>query len=122
MATTVPGGRLIPLTSGQLISGQLPLGQRAVAGPCAATGARRPRKISPEAGRGIEMLGHAIEYLADEFTLDSMDRILRAEPGMHPRLQAIELLKARNREIYLSCPEAPTLQERLRGWVCGLKA
>jgi hypothetical protein len=74
----------------------------------------RRRRISREAGRAIEMLGHAIEYLADEFALDCM--MGRVEPyrGTHPRIAAIELLKARNREIFLSCPQAPSLADRLR--------
>jgi hypothetical protein len=77
----------------------------------------RGRQISPEAGRAIEMLGHAIEYLADEFALDCMDRRELLVAGNNPRVEAIELLKARNREVYFSCPEVPTLGERLRAWV-----
>jgi hypothetical protein len=30
---------------------------------------------------------------------------------------AIEMLKARNREIYLSCPERPSLGDRLMSWL-----
>ena len=84
MATTVPGGNLL----------SFPAVHSAIAQPRAAVGTSRLRKISPEAGRAIEMLGHAIEYLSDEFALDCMDRILGTEPGLHPRLRAIELLKA----------------------------
>jgi hypothetical protein len=112
MATTVPNGNLISLRSAR----------RAAIVPRATAGMRRSRYISPEAGRGIEMLGHAIEYLSDEFALDCMGRIFGTEPGMHPRLLAIEMLKARNREIYLSCPEVPTLKERLWGMFPGLRA
>jgi hypothetical protein len=81
------------------------------------------------------MLGHAIEYLADEFSLDCMrldgmdgaadaqaDSKLGARLGVHPRIQAIELLMARNREIYLSCPVAPTWAERLEMWLPWLRA
>ena len=82
---------------------------------------RRLRRISPQAGRAIEMLGHAIEYLADEHALDCMTRPERvmagAGRGAHPCIEAIELLKSRNREIYFSCPEIPTLGERLRSWL-----
>jgi len=85
--------------------------------PAEAVMLRRRRKISFEAGRGIEILGHAIQYLADEFALDCMERIPGAPSAAHPRLQAIDLLMARNREIYLSCPLAPTLVERLSLWL-----
>ncbi len=33
----------------------------------AAGGVRRRRRISPQAGHALEILGHAIEYLADEY-------------------------------------------------------
>ena len=64
------------------------------------------------------MLSHAIDYLADEFALECMTQpaIDSVNPriGLHPRLAAIEILKQRNREIYFSCPEIPTMGERLR--------
>lgn len=70
---------------------------------------RRRRSISPEAGRALEILGHAIEYLADEFahaggSLSTHDA----------RLEAMQLLMAVNRQVYLACPEVPTIGERLR--------
>jgi hypothetical protein len=77
----------------------------------------RRRQISREAGRAIEMLGHAIEYLADEFALDCMSGDARKHRGTHPQIAAIELLMARNREIYLSCPEIPSMGERLSSWL-----
>ena len=73
----------------------------------------RTRRITPEAGRAIEMLGHAIEYLADEFALECRSRDFMPA-GKHARVAAIELLMARNREIYFSCPTVPTLGEKLR--------
>ena len=109
MATSLPNSNLISLTEGSRAA--VPARTKAA-----------PRMLSPEAGRAVEMLGHAIEYLSDEFALNCMDRILGTEPGLHPRLRAIELLKARNREIYLSCPEAPTIKERLQGWFHRAKA
>ena len=113
MATSISSGSLISLTS---VS-------RAPVQPVSVKVVRRRRKLSPEAGHAIEMLGHAIEYLADEFALDCMpemgklDKLIGIEGGLHPRLQTIELLKSRNREIYLSCPEVPTLSERIRSWL-----
>jgi hypothetical protein len=70
---------------------------------------KRRRRISPQAGRALEILGHAIDYLLDEY--------LRV-PGMIDRrdgeLQAVELLMAKNREIYFACPIVPSLREQLR--------
>ena len=108
MASQATSDRLISLTCSQDVSIRLH----------AATSPWRPRKLSPEAGRGIEMLGHAIDYLSDELALDFMVGKMWNESGpgseLDPRLAAIELLKARNREIYFNCPEIPTLAERLR--------
>jgi len=91
-------------------SAQIPAARRAVA----VRQSCRPRRITPEAGRAIEMLGHAIEYLADEFALECRSREESVAVGKHPRITAIELLMTRNREIYFSCPTVPTLGERLR--------
>jgi len=71
------------------------------------TGLRR--RIAPEAGRALEKLGHAIEYLADEF--------VHAGGCLTPhdaRLDAMQILIAANREVYFSCPPLPGLKERLR--------
>ena len=101
-------------TSSNLISVVGP--GRAISQATAGNVVQRRRNLSPEAGRAIELLGHAIEYLADEIALDCLDPSMRAKSEMFPRLQAIEMLMARNRDIYLSCAEAPTLAERLRNW------
>ena len=104
MATSAAGGKLVSLPTSQGTSDRT----------IAATSFWRPRKISPETGRAIEMLGHAIEYLADEFALECMTRQEQVGPGMHPRVVAIEILKKCNRVVYLSCPEIPTLGDRIR--------
>ncbi len=54
------------------------------------------RRLSPEEGRAIEILGHAIEYLADEYCADAQPkgRLGNADP----RIEAIQMLKALNRE------------------------
>ena len=78
-----------------------------------STGAVRPaprRRIGAEAGRALEILGHAIEYLADEYVQDT-GSVFSANDG---RLLAIQILMAANREIYFSCPEIPSLMERIR--------
>jgi len=74
----------------------------------------RRRRVSPEAGRAIEMLGHAIEYLADEFSLECRTRGV-AEARKHGSVVAIELLMEKNREVYFSCPVQLTIFERMRG-------
>jgi hypothetical protein len=117
MATTVTGGNLTSLSGAG----------GAMVRPASSVSIRRRRLVPQEAGRAIEMLGHAIEYLADEFVLDCMDvanenrlagkcQVAEEHRGVPPQLQAIELLMARNREIYFSCPVAPTLVERLSLW------
>jgi hypothetical protein len=72
----------------------------------------RRRSISPAAGRALEILGHAIEYLSDEYVNDG-----GLFSSRDPRLEAIQLLMARNREIYFACPELPMVGERLRSWI-----
>lgn len=60
------------------------------------------RVTSVRAGRALETLGHAVEYLTDE----SVERInrganLQDEAGV---LDAIDLLKSVNRAVYQECP------------------
>jgi hypothetical protein len=69
----------------------------------------RRRRITPQAGHALEILGHAIEYLTDEYVHLGGD--------MSPRngqLEAVQLLMARNREVYYECPEVVTVGDRLR--------
>ena len=106
MATMAQTGTMIS----DPISDQTPSLLRAIA----AQQFYKPRRITPEAGRAIEMLGHAIEYLADEFALECRSRENQVGSGKHPQIVAIELLMTRNREIYFSCPTAATFGERLR--------
>ena len=68
----------------------------------------RRHNLTPEAGRALEILGHAIDYLADELVQEGGS--IFEDSG---RLQAIQLLMARNREIYFACPVVPTLGDRL---------
>ena len=70
------------------------------------------RRLSPEAGRAMEKLGHAIEYLSDEFVNGA------GKGNRHDdRLEAIEILMALNRQIYLESPEFVTLGQRLNTWL-----
>jgi len=68
------------------------------------------RRITPEAGRGLEKLGHALEYLTDEFVHDGCR--FSEDYG---KVQAIQLLAALNRQIYFACRVEPTLRERVQG-------
>jgi hypothetical protein len=77
----------------------------------AALPARR-RRIDRESGRALEILGHAIEYLADENALAGNTMLAGGAT-----VTAIELLMAANRKIYLECPVVPSLGERCRAFV-----
>jgi hypothetical protein len=67
------------------------------------------RRITPQAGRALEILGHAIEYLTDEFVHQGL------EPSAgEAQLQAVQMLMALNRQIYFECPEVPTWGDRCR--------
>jgi hypothetical protein len=79
--------------------------------PVRATGlgVSRRRRISPEAGHALEILGHAIEYLTDEFVHTGGS--FSARDG---QVEAVQLLMAVNRQIYFACPEVPSLGERWR--------
>jgi hypothetical protein len=70
---------------------------------------KRPRRISPEAGHALEILGHAIEYLSDELVHNGGELT-----GRNSQVQAVQLLMALNREVYFSCPEVPSLRDRFR--------
>ena len=69
----------------------------------------RHRSINPQAGQALVVLGHAIEYLADEFVNEGTSFSANNE-----QLEAIQLLMALNRKVYFECPELPSLGERFR--------
>ena len=70
------------------------------------------RHITQQAGRALEILGHSIEYLTDEFVAQGCS--LSADKG---QLDAVHLLMALNRQVYFECPEVPSLAERLRAFL-----
>jgi hypothetical protein len=76
----------------------------------------RRRRITPEAGHALEILGHAIEYLTDEFVHDG-----GSFSANDHRIQAVQLLMALNRQVYFECPEVPSLGERFFS-ILGLNA
>jgi hypothetical protein len=67
------------------------------------------RRITPQAGYALDKLGHAIEYLTDEYV--QMGGPCYAN---NAQLEAVQLLMALNREVYFECPEVPSLRERCR--------
>jgi hypothetical protein len=75
------------------------------------------RRIAPQTGRALEILGHAIEYLSDEFT--HAGGSLSAH---NAQLEAVQLLMAVNRQIYFACPEVPSMGERWRAMLHGRAA
>jgi hypothetical protein len=88
----------------------VPASARAVS--ASSVGLKRRRRITPQAGRALEILGHAIEYLTDEFVhrggLFSFS---------NEQLEAVQLLMALNRQIYFECPEVPTFGERCQAFL-----
>lgn len=88
-----------------------------VSAPLKGQSRSRQRRVSPQAGRALEILGHAIEYLTDEFV--QAGGSLSAQDA---QVQTIQLLMATNREIYFSCPESRTFGDRFRALMRGQKA
>ena len=82
-----------------------------------AASRERTRRITPEAGRGLELLGHAIEYLTDEY-VNEAKKLDHADP----QVAAIRLLMDLNRQIYYDCPAVPTFGERIRDFLRGAGA
>jgi len=69
----------------------------------------RRRRITPQAGRALDILAHAIEYLTSEFVHED-----RSFSARNDQLQAVQMLMALNRQVYFECPEIPTFGERCR--------
>lgn len=80
---------------------KLPGSESAVAAPLAY----QRRRISHPTARALEKLAHAIEYLTSEFLHQDAARL-------DGRLEAIELLRDLNRDLYFTCPQPPTLRHR----------
>jgi hypothetical protein len=85
------------------------LPQTAPPSPVRGRGVVRRRRISPEAGRALEILGHAIEYLTDEFVYAG-----GSFSAQDPQVEAVQLLMGLNRKIYFECPEVPSIGDRFR--------
>ena len=72
------------------------------------SGAICRRRISPQAGRALVTLGHAIEYLTDELVHEG-----GSFSSHRSELQAVQMLMAVNRKNYFECPEVPPLGKRI---------
>ncbi len=75
------------------------------------------RALSPVEGRALEILGHAIEYLADEYAVDATPK--GPLGSADPRVEAIQMLKALNRAVYYSGAEVQPAFRRIKRWVLG---
>jgi hypothetical protein len=72
--------------------------------PAVPVRANRRRRISPQAGHALGILGRALEHLTDEFVHSGASFSSR-----NPQLEAVQLLMARNLQVYFECPEIPSL-------------
>jgi hypothetical protein len=91
------------------VTTDFPMRVSAQAGSTSRVPSNRRRRITPDAGHALEILGHAIEYLADEFVHQGGEM-----SAGNSQLEAVQLLMARNREIYYECPAIVTVGDRLR--------
>lgn len=89
-----------------------PIAIDAQATPAPVVCSDRRRRISPEAGRALEILGHAIEYLTDEYVHQG-----NSFSANDAQLKAVQLLMALNRQIYFECPVVPSFAERCRSFL-----
>lgn len=71
------------------------------------------RRITTQAGHALEILGHAIEYLTDEYVNEQGAAISASDV----QLEAVQLLIALNRQVYFECPVVPTLGERCHSFL-----
>jgi hypothetical protein len=78
----------------------------------AQVNADRRRRITPQAGHALEILGHAIEYLTDEYV--HSDASFSSKDA---DVEAVQLLMALNRQVYFECPQVPSFGERCRAFL-----
>ncbi len=77
--------------------------------------ARRPsvrRRGNYEQGRALEMLGHAIEYLADSGLFAESSTV----ESMQAEAQAVQILMRASRAVFEECAEVVPVGERLSRW------
>jgi len=69
----------------------------------------RNRRISQQTGWALDVLGHAIDYLATD--LVDHNPSYSADDA---QLEAVQLLISLKRQVYLECPETHSMGERFR--------
>jgi hypothetical protein len=108
---------MLKFCSGRLTENKARLRLLTLAGSSAEPPPPVRRRLSPEGGRALEVLGHAIEYLADEYAVDPKDK--GPLGSADPRVEAIQILKALNRAVYFSGTELEPFFRRMRRWLLG---
>ncbi|MGA3012106.1 MAG: hypothetical protein ABSD72_17760 [Terracidiphilus sp.] len=71
--------------------------------PAARVRSNRRRTVTPLAARALQILGHAIEYLTDDFVSQGLTYSSGTD-----QLEAVRILMALNRQVYNECPEIPS--------------
>jgi hypothetical protein len=77
----------------------------------------RRRRITPEVGRALERLNHAIDYLTDEHLHRG-----RPKAASHDHACTVQLLMNLRKQVYLEAPEAQPLSARCRSFLAQLLA
>jgi hypothetical protein len=72
------------------------------------------RRITPTAGFALEILGHAVEYLADEYLHEGSLHPQTDSGCVDPQVEAMQLLMAANRQVYFECPVVTPFYARLK--------
>jgi hypothetical protein len=70
------------------------------------------RRPSPQQGRALEGLGHAIEYLFDSCMLPGI--------GDSADMEAAHILMGLSMQVFEECEEVVPLGRRVRNWIRGL--
>lgn len=76
-----------------------------------STGLGDRRRATYQQGRGLEILGHAVEYLVDSrmFLID--------QPSTSADSEAVQLLMLLSRQLFAECAQVPQPTRRLRHWI-----
>ena len=69
---------------------------------------RRPTR---EQGQGLEVLGHALEYLVDT------RMFVYREPNTKADAEAIHILSRCSRELFATCAEVVPMRRRVKTWL-----
>ncbi|UWZ82856.1 hypothetical protein [Occallatibacter riparius] len=78
---------------------------------------RRRRRITPELGRALEKLNHAIEYLTDEYIHQGS-----SITELNDHACTVDLLKTLRKQIYLDAPEVLPFAQRCKTFLTQLFA